>query len=82
MPKESASFRLYKAAVEERDGNWHMTGSRAVACVGIGSTLAEAEQVAEHAASSVKGPVFHRRDIGTRELIQKRIEHMNALRAG
>ena len=41
VPAESPNFRLYKAAVEERDGNWHMTGSRAVACVGIGSTLAE-----------------------------------------
>ena len=65
VPAESPNFRLYKAAVEERDGNWHMTGSRAVACVGIGSTLAEAEKVAEQAASAIKGPVFHRRDIGT-----------------
>ncbi len=82
VPKESARFRLYKAAVEERNGDCYMTGSRAVACVGIGQTLAEAEQVAEQAASSIKGPVFHRRDIGTRELVQKRVEHMNALGAG
>jgi len=82
VPGESPNFRLYKAAVEERDGNWLMTGSRAVACVGIGPTLAEAEKVAEQAASAIKGPVFHRRDIGTRELIQKRIEHISALVAG
>jgi phosphoribosylamine--glycine ligase len=79
IPADSPNFRFYKAAVEERNGHWHMTGSRAVACVGIGSTLAEAEKVAEQAASAVKGPVFHRRDIGTRELIQKRIEHVSAL---
>jgi len=77
VPKESDKLRMYQAAVEERDGQLFMTGSRAVAFVGIGETLEEAEQIAEHAASSAIGPVFHRRDIGTRELIQKRVEHMN-----
>jgi phosphoribosylamine--glycine ligase len=81
VPAESPDFRLYKAAVEERDGQLLMTGSRAVACVGIGSTLAEAEKVAEQAACAIQGLVFHRRDIGTRELIQKRIDHMSALSA-
>jgi phosphoribosylamine--glycine ligase len=79
VPDDSPNFRFYKAAVEERNGHLHMTGSRAVACVGIGSTLAEAEKVAEQAASAIKGPVFHRRDIGTRALIQKRIAHVSAL---
>ena len=79
VPKESSSFRMYKAAVEERGEELYMTGSRAIACVGIGETLAEAERIAEQAASSIRGPVFHRRDIGTRDLIQKRIEHMKRL---
>jgi len=82
VPPESSSFRMYNAAVEERGGELHMTGSRAIAFVGIGETLAEAEKIAEQAASSVKGPVFHREDIGTPALIQKRVEHMNRLGLG
>jgi phosphoribosylamine--glycine ligase len=78
-PKESPDFRMYHAAVEERDGELFMTGSRAMACVGIGDTLTDAEQIAERAASSIQGPVFHRKDIGTEALIQKRIDHMESL---
>jgi phosphoribosylamine--glycine ligase len=78
-PKESPDFRMYSAAVEERDGELFMTGSRAMACVGIGDTLTEAEQIAERAANSIQGPVFHRKDIGTEALIQKRIDHMESL---
>ena len=79
MPAESPSLKIYRAAVAERDGALFMTGSRAIAFVGIGATLAEAELIAEQAASAVKGPVFHRRDIGTSDLIQNRIEHMMSL---
>jgi phosphoribosylamine---glycine ligase len=80
VPKESSSFRMYQASVEARGAELYMTGSRAIAFVGIGETLNEAERIAEQAAGSVHGPVFHRRDIGTRDLIQKRIEHMKRLR--
>ena len=79
VPAESPHLKIYRAAVEEREGALYMTGSRAIAFVGIGATLAEAEIIAERAASAVKGPVFHRRDIGTSDLIQKRIEHMMSL---
>jgi phosphoribosylamine--glycine ligase len=79
VPSESPHLRIYRAAVEERDGALYMTGSRAIAFVGIGATLAEAEVIAEQAASAVKAPVFHRRDIGSSDLIQKRIEHMMSL---
>ncbi|MGA7385844.1 MAG: hypothetical protein WBW81_14475 [Methylocella sp.] len=57
----------------------YLTGSRAVAFVGIANTLFEAEKIAEDAASMVEGPVFHRRDIGTAELIQKRVDHMHGI---
>ena len=39
----------------------------------------EAEKIAEEATSKVKGKVFHRKDIGTKELIEKRIEHVGKL---
>ena len=42
-------------------------------------TLA-AEKIAEDAVSKIHGPVFHRRDIGTAALIEKRVEMMRELR--
>ncbi|MAG91632.1 phosphoribosylamine--glycine ligase, partial [Candidatus Woesearchaeota archaeon] len=53
--------------------------SRGIACLGIADNLEEAERVAEEATKSVKGKVFHREDIGTQELIEKRIEHMKKI---
>src|SRR5438552_11966458 len=51
-------------SVEEKGGEFYLKGSRAVAFVGIGSNLDEAEAIAEQAASTVRGPVEHRSDIG------------------
>jgi phosphoribosylamine--glycine ligase len=53
-----------------------------VAFVGIGDTLADAEALAERGASSVSGPVRHRRDIGTDEALGRRMDHMKQTRAG
>jgi phosphoribosylamine---glycine ligase len=73
--------RAYFASVDEREGNLFILGSRAIAMVGIGDSLAEAERIAQAAVETVKGPVFYRKDIGTSTLIQKRIDHMAKLRA-
>ena len=70
----------YYASVEEKEDGIHMTGSRAVAFVGMGGSIDEAEEIAEDAASKVEGDTFHRRDIGTKELIQKRVEHIRRMR--
>ena len=72
--------RMYYAAVDAREDGLYLSSSRALAFVGVGATLAEAEAAAESAVSSVKGPVSYRRDIGTAALIQKRVEHMKGLR--
>src|SRR5438552_7460557 len=79
VPPESAKLKYYFASVDQRADGLYLGGSRAVAFVGVGNDLAEAEAIAEEAASAVRGPVFHRRDIGTPELIQKRIAHMQAV---
>ncbi|NLA38268.1 MAG: phosphoribosylamine--glycine ligase, partial [Methanomicrobiales archaeon] len=63
---------LYYANVEERDGVLYTLTSRTLAFVGKGATLDEAEAIAEKAASSVSGRVFHRRDIGTRDSLERR----------
>jgi len=71
---------VYLAAVNEDDGKLVMTGSRAAAFVGVGDTIEEAEKLAQKGVESVQGPVFFRRDIGTKKLIQKRIDMMKAYR--
>ena len=72
--------KLYYASVDKREDGLYMTGSRAIALVGIAPSIPEAEQIAENAVRNIKGRVFHRPDIGTAELIAKRIEHMKQLR--
>jgi phosphoribosylamine--glycine ligase len=77
---DAGKVRLYYANVEERDGALSTLTSRTLAFVGIAPELGEAERVAEEAASSVKGRVYHRRDIGTAALLARRIAHMEGLR--
>lgn len=72
--------RIYYASVEQREDGLYTTNSRAIACLGIGDTLETAEKAAEGAASCIKGRVFHRKDIGTRGLIHKKVEHMKMVR--
>lgn len=72
----------YYAAVDERDGKIYTGTSRAVAILGTGDSLEEAERIAERGCGLVKGQLFHRRDIGTNELVGKRIERMKKIRSG
>jgi phosphoribosylamine--glycine ligase len=71
---------IYYASVYEKDGRVLTTGSRAFGIVGKASTLEEAESIAERACGFVKGPLWHRADIGRRELIERRMERMRSLR--
>ena len=72
--------RAYYASVDKREDGLYLSGSRAIAFVGVADTLVEAEKLAQSAVGSVSGPVFYREDIGTAELIQKRIDHMKEIR--
>lgn len=72
--------QLYFAAIDERDGVLYTTGSRAIAVLALGETIAEAEQSAEREINRIKGQLFHRSDIGTEALIQRRILQMEDLR--
>jgi phosphoribosylamine--glycine ligase len=83
VPKESAGLKTFLAAVEpQEDDVYLLTGSRAIAFVGIGRDVEEAEKIAEEAARAVEGPVYHRPDIGTAQLIDARKNHMRVLRDG
>ena len=57
-----------------------LAGSRAVAVVATEESIFKAESVAEKEISSVGGPLFHRKDIGKKALIQNRIDHMRDIR--
>ena len=71
---------LFFAAVKESENKIIATGSRTVACVGVDKEISVAEKKAEEGISQVAGNVFHRKDIGTAALIQKRIENMKKVR--
>jgi len=72
---------LFYASVDIRDGEVVTTASRTVGLVGLGDSIYAAERIAEDVTSLVRGPLRHRRDIGTPALVQKRINHMRILRA-
>lgn len=71
---------LYLAAVDQEITGLVETGSRTVAVVGIADSIQEAEKQAEIQITNIKGPLFHREDIGTCNLIQKKIDMMKDLR--
>jgi phosphoribosylamine--glycine ligase len=71
---------LFYASVDFKGSDLVEAGSRTIAIVGIADTISEAEKIAEKEVSSIAGPLFHRTDIGTDDVIQKRIDHMDFLR--
>jgi len=71
---------LFYASVDFKSTSLVEAGSRTIAIVGIADTLSDAEALAEKEVSSISGPLFHRTDIGTDEIVQKRVDHMNSLR--
>lgn len=72
---------LYLAGVNAIDNKLLITGSRTAAFVGVANTLAKAESMAEKEIKRIKGPLFHREDVGTAQLIEKRISFMAQLKA-
>lgn len=77
MKKSGA--RLYYANVDKENKRIVTTKSRAVASLGVGDTIGEAERIAEAGAGAIDSSLFHRKDIGTMELVQKRVEHVRSL---
>lgn len=78
---DNENMRMYFASVDEREDGLYLAGSRAIAVIGMGAHLAEAEKIAEKGASLIKGPVFHRKDIGTAELVGRKVQMMKDLLA-
>jgi len=73
--------RAYHASIYEKEGKMFTTSSRTFGILGRARTLDEAEKIAEAGCNCVTGPVWHRKDIGTAALVQKRVDHMKELEA-
>ncbi|WP_247728555.1 phosphoribosylamine--glycine ligase [Halovivax limisalsi] len=72
---------LYYASVDERDDGIYTTTSRSFAVVGRANSIGAAESIAEDAlAVAGEEGLQVRHDIGTDELVQRRIDHMAELR--
>ena len=74
------NFARPYASVNVQNGKLIESGSRTIAVVGIADSISSAEQIAEKEVSAIGGPLFHRADIGTDALVQKRIDQMKLLR--
>ena len=78
--KQAGDALLYYASVDEREDGLYTTTSRSFAVVGRGDSIATAETQAERALSAAGDRVRIRHDIGTSDLLNRRIEHMNRIR--
>lgn len=76
-----SDVRIYYGDVsQDEERNVLLGGSRSIGIVGIGDTIQEAERLAQSTCEKIDGPVRFRSDVGTVELIQKRIDLMHKLR--
>jgi phosphoribosylamine--glycine ligase len=78
LPADTA---LFLSAVDVREGQLVATGSRTVAAVATGATIAEAEALCELVVQQIPGPFFHRADIGTEAALARRVEHMRLVKS-
>lgn len=82
LPEEIPSNAVMYYGDVTQDDQEHILlgGSRSIGIVGIGESLQDAEHLAQSLCEKVDGPIRYRSDIGTGELIQKRIDLMHKLR--
>jgi phosphoribosylamine--glycine ligase len=71
---------LFYASVDARADGLYTTTSRAFAVVGIAEEIATAEAIAADALDAAGDGLRVRDDVGTAELVQSRIAHMERLR--
>jgi phosphoribosylamine--glycine ligase len=77
---ETSDALLYYANVRWENDHLITGSSRSLAFVGMGMTLEDARVSAISAASEVLGEVRFRTDIGTAEVLERRIIHMKTVR--
>ena len=77
---ERSGASIFYASVYESKGKICTSGSRAFGILGKAGSLEEAERMAEEGCKGVSGPLWHRKDIGTRQLIDGKAARMRSLR--
>lgn len=70
---------LYLASVKSEGKELRAGGSRTAAYVGKSQHIKEAEKLSEEGIRGVSGNLFHRKDIGTEELIESRVKRMQEI---
>jgi phosphoribosylamine--glycine ligase len=79
--KYGDTIRVYPAAVELRNGETYVLKSRAVGVVGVGENIETARQISLEGIKAIKGgALWHRKDIASKQHIEKNIRHMEELR--
>jgi phosphoribosylamine--glycine ligase len=76
---EKSRAKYYYASVYREGEQIFTTTSRAMGVLGIADSLEDAEKIAEAGVNCIEGRLFHRKDVGTLKLLQKRIDHMNSI---
>jgi len=78
IKKEGVSL-YYSCGIDDQ-GKLNIGSERGIAFIAKGKTIFDANEKVEQAISLVKGNFYHRGDIGTKELIESRIDHVKELR--
>lgn len=75
VPKDvPENIRLYYGDVSLDGDDIFLGGSRSLGIVGIGDSIEEAEKATEEFARKIEGPIRHRKDIGTKALIEEKMK--------
>jgi phosphoribosylamine--glycine ligase len=79
--KYDGKIRVYPASMELRGNETYALKSRAVGVVGIGPDIETAREISLEGINAVKGgALWYRKDIASKEHIEKSVRHMEALR--
>jgi phosphoribosylamine--glycine ligase len=79
--KYGDKIRVYPAAMELRNGEAYALKSRAVGVVGIGEDIEAARQISLEGINAIKGgALWHRKDIASKQHIEKSIKRMEELK--
>ncbi|OIO20869.1 phosphoribosylamine--glycine ligase [Candidatus Micrarchaeota archaeon CG1_02_47_40] len=76
-----SNAKIYYSSVYEKEGKIYTQKSRSIGVLGIAGSISEAERISEDGCTSISGVLRHRRDIGTKALINRKIERMNKIRS-
>jgi len=79
--KYGGRIRIYPASMELRERKTYALKSRTVCVVGLGSDIQDARDLSLKGIEAIKGgALWHRKDIASKEHIDKSVRHMEKLR--